>query len=174
MNGDWMARDPFGRIGAPLSAPSILDRLLDAEPDRLTDPPRTRQAQVSDALESLRRDLEAVLNTRRCPNTPPGTLPRLRRSLLTYGVGDFIGANMITREQRALFAATLEDSIRESEPRFRNVAVSVLDPTEAAERILRLRIEATVVLEDSAVPVLFASSINPATLRFSVTAARHV
>ena len=161
-------------VSAPLAAPSLLDRLLDAEPDRLADAPRTRQRQVSDALESLRRDLEAVLNTRRCPNTPPGTLPRLKRSLLTYGVGDFIGANMITREQRATFAATLEESIRESEPRFRNLAVSVLDPRDAGERVLRLRIEAMVVLEDSAVPVLFASSINPATLRFSVAEARHV
>ncbi len=159
---------------APLAAPSLLDRLLDAEPDRLADAPRTRPRQVSDALESLRRDLESVLNTRRCPNTPPGSLPRLRRSLLTYGVGDFIGANMITREQRALFATTLEEAIRESEPRLRNLAITVLDPREASERVLRLRIEATVVLEDSAVPVLFASSINPATLRFSVTEAQHV
>ena len=174
MNGDWRHESSLGGPTAPLAAPSLLDRLLDAEPDRLIDPPRTRQNMVSDALESLRRDLEAVLNTRRCPNTPPKTLPRLRRSLLTYGVGDFIGANMITREQRAVFATTLEESIRESEPRFRNVAVSVLDPNDASERILRLRIEATVVLEDSAMPVLFASSINPATLRFSVTAARHV
>ena len=161
-------------VSASLAAPSLLDRLLDAEPDRLADPPRSRPQQVSDALESLRRDLETVLNTRRCPTTPPGALPQLKRSLLTYGVGDFIGANMITREQRAVFARTLEESIRDSEPRFRNLAVSVLDPHEAGERVLRLRIEAMVVLEDNAVPVLFASSINPATLRFSVAEARHV
>jgi type VI secretion system protein ImpF len=161
-------------VAVPLAAPSLLDRLLDSEPDRLADMPRTRQHQLRDALESLRRDLEAVLNTRRCPATPSAKLPRLKRSLLTYGVGDFIGANMITREQRAVFAATLEESIRESEPRLRNLAVSVLDPRDAGERVLRLRIEAMVVLEDNAVPVLFASSINPGTLRFSVAEARHV
>jgi type VI secretion system protein ImpF len=163
-----------GEVSAPLAAPSILDRLLDGEPDLSVDTPRTRQKQVRDALESLRRDLEAVLNTRRCATTPPAGLPRLRRSLLTYGVGDFIGANMVTREQRQVFAATLEEAIRESEPRFRNLAVSVLDPRDAGERVLRLRIEAMVVLEDSAVPVLFASSINPATLRFSVAEASYV
>ena len=158
----------------PLAAPSLFDRLLDAEPDKTVDPPRTRQKQVSDALESLRRDLETVLNTRRCPRTPPRTLPRLRRSLLTFGMGDFIGANMITREQRQIFAATIEEAIRESEPRLRNLSVSVMDPRDAAERVLRLRIEAMVVLEDSAVPVLFASLINPSTLRFSVAEASYV
>ena len=81
---------------------------------------------------------------------------------------------MVTREQRQVFAATLEEAIRDSEPRFRNLSVSVLDPRDAAERVLRLRIEATVVLEDSAVPVLFASSVNPATLRFSVAEASYV
>jgi type VI secretion system protein ImpF len=158
----------------PLSAPSLLDRLLDREPDLSVDTPRTRQAQMRDALESLRRDLEALLNTRRCAVTPPAGLTRLRRSLLTFGMGDFIGANMVTTEQRQVFAAAMEEAIRESEPRFRNLAVSVLDPREAGERVLRLRIEAMVVLEDSAVPVLFSSQINPATLRFSVAEARHV
>ncbi len=167
--------DTFGRDGvsAPLSAPSLLDRLLDNAPDQEADAPRHRQAQMRDALEALRRDLECVLNTRRCAVTPPKGLPRLRRSLLTYGVGDFIGANLITREQRQVFAARLEEAIRDSEPRFRNLAVSVLDPSHAAERVLRLRIEATVVLEDNALPILFASSINPATMRFSVAEARH-
>ena len=44
----------------------------------------------------------------------------------------------------------------------------MLDPRDSAERVLRLRIEATVVLEDLPVPVLFASSVSPTTLRFSV------
>ena len=160
-------------FSAPLAAPSILDRLLDAEPELSVDTPRSRQKQVGDALESLRRDLEVVLNTRRCPKTPPASLPRLRRSLLTFGVGDFIGANMTTREQRRVFAASLEEAIRECEPRLRALSVSVLDPRDSAERVMRLRIEATVVLEDSAVPVLFASSVNPATLRFSVAEASY-
>jgi type VI secretion system protein ImpF len=161
-------------VAAPLAAPSILDRLLDKEPDLSVDTPRTRQMQLRDALESLRRDLEALLNTRRCPTTPPASLPRLKRSLLSFGMGDFIGANMVTKEQRQIFALSLEEAVRDGEPRFRNLAVTVLDPREAGERMLRLRIEAMVVLEDSAVPVLFSSQINPATMRFSVAGARHV
>ena len=158
----------------PLAAPSLLDRLIDTAPDLSMDPPRTRAAQVRDALDSIRRDLEALLNTRRRPITPPGSLPQLRRSLLSYGTADFIGANLVTIEQRRVFAARLEEAIRESEPRLRHLGVSVLDPKDSSERVLRLRIEASVVLDDVTVPVLFASTISPATLRFSVAEASHV
>ena len=152
----------------PLAAPSILDRLLDDAPDLSVDPPRTRQAQMRDALTSLRRDLEVLLNTRCCATSPPSELPQLRQSLFSFGVSDFMGANMTTVEQRRVFAARLEDTVRACEPRLRNVTVGVMDPRESAERVLRLRIEATIVLEDSPVPVLFTSSISPTTLRFAV------
>ncbi len=158
----------------PLAAPSILDRLLDDAPDLSVDVPRTRQAQMRDALASLRRDLEWLLNTRCCATTPPGSLPQLRRSLLSFGVSDFIGANMTTVEQRRTFAGRLEATVHACEPRLQNVSVSVLDPRESTERVLRLRIEATILLEDSSVPVLFTSSVNPTTLRFSVAEASYV
>ncbi len=160
--------------GVALSAPSVLDRLLDSSPDLSIDPPRTRQTQMREALDSLCRDLETLLNTRRRPITPPASLPQLRTSLLNYGVADFIGANMGTREHREVFASKLEEAIRVFEPRLRDVSVVVLDPQESAERVLRLRIEATVLLVAEPTPVLFASTVNPATLRFSVAEAHHV
>ncbi len=160
--------------GVALSAPSVLDRLLDPAPDLSIDPPRSRQTQRRDALDSLCRDLETLLNTRRRPITPPSALAQLRTSLLSYGVADFIGANMGTREQRDVFAAKIEEAIRTFEPRLQHLSVSVLDPQESAERVLRLRIEATVLLVAEPTPVLFASTVNPATLRFSVAEASHV
>ena len=81
---------------------------------------------------------------------------------------------MSSREQRQAFAAKLEDAIRTFEPRFHNVSVALLDRRDSAERILRLRIEATVHLVAGPTPVLFASAVNPATLRFTVAEASHV
>lgn len=162
------------QVGTTLSAPSVLDRLLDFAPDLRIDPPRTRQTQMRDALDSLSRDLEALLNTRRLHITPPAALQQLRTSLFSYGVADFIGANLGTREQRQVFAVKLEEAIRTFEPRFRNVSVTVQDPRESSERVLRLRIEATVVLVVGPIPVLFTSSVNPTTLRFAVAEASHV
>jgi type VI secretion system protein ImpF len=158
----------------PIDAASLLDRLIDAAPDLSIDPPRSRQNLTRDTLESIRRDLEALLNTRRRPMSPPSALRQLRRSLLSYGTGDFIGANMVTIEQRRTFAAKLEEAIRDSEPRLRHLAVTVLNPRDSSERVLRLRIEAVVSLDDVAMPVLFASTISPSTLRFSVSEASDV
>ncbi len=157
----------------PLAAPSILDRLLDDAPDLAVDPPRTRQAQMRDVLASLRRDMEGLLNTRCCTTTPPAGLPQLRRSLLCYGMSDFIGANMSSADSRRVFASGVELALHNYEPRLRGVSVSVLDPRESAERVLRLRIEASIVLEDASVPVLFTSSVSPTTLRFSVAEASY-
>ena len=160
--------------GVPVGAASLLDRLIDDAPDREQDPPRTRQTQMREALESIRRDLEGLLNTRQCPTSPPAGLPQLRRSLMSYGTADFVGANMVTTEQRRVFAARLEEAIRDAEPRLRHLAVSVLNPRETAERVLRLRIEATITLDDLALPVLFSSTVSPSTLRFSVADASDV
>ncbi len=160
--------------GLPLAAPSLLDRLIDTAPDLSRDPPRGRQDQTRDALDSLRRDLEALLNTRRRPISPPRALTQLRRSLLSFGTADFIGANMVTIEQRRVFALRLEEAIRDSEPRLQHLVVTVLNPRDNAERVLRLRIEATVVFDDLLLPVLFASTISPSTLRFSVSEANDV
>ena len=148
--------------------------MIDAAPDLSIDPPRTRQTQTREALESIRRDLEALLNTRQRPFTPPAALRQLRRSLLSYGTGDFTGANMGTIEPRRVFADRLEKAIRDGEPRLRQLAVTVLNPRDSAERVLRLRIEATVLLDDLALPVLFASTVSPSTLRFSVSEASDV
>ncbi|MGO7917306.1 type VI secretion system baseplate subunit TssE, partial [Rhizobium ruizarguesonis] len=59
------------RLRDRVLARSILDRLIDEAPDRTADPPGSFVDQVRDVREAIRRDLEALLNTRRCPATPP-------------------------------------------------------------------------------------------------------
>ncbi len=147
---------------------SVFDRLLDDAPDLMVEIPQTRAAHTRALTEAVRRDLEALLNARRRPTTPPASLPELRRSLFTYGMSDFVSANLITAEQRRIFAAKLAETIRMFEPRFKSVSVTVLDPRDAAERVLRLRIEALMVIDSDPVPMLFQTNLNPATLRFSI------
>lgn len=151
-----------------LEAPSLLDRLLDAAPELSFDPPTTRQQALRDARAALRRDLEALLNTRSFPRTPPTALKELRSSLLAYGTPDFIGVAMISRDQRLAFARKLEATIRTFEPRLRDALVTVLDSRNATDRLLRLRIEATAVFQEGTVPMAFASAMDPTTLRFQV------
>ncbi len=147
---------------------SLFDRLLDDEPDQRVERIETRQNQLRLALEALRRDLEVLLNTRCCPVTPPKALPELQRSLLTYGTTDFVGTNLLSREQRERFARRIEATILMFEPRFRSVQITALDPRDAAERVLRLRIDAVAVLHEETLPVVLSTEMNPATLSFAV------
>ncbi len=154
--------------GRVLQAPSLLERLLDDAPELPFDPPRTRQQQLRDTRAALRRDLETLLNTRCAPISPPAGLAELRSSLLTFGVPDFIGTSMVGRDQRQAFARRLEALIRTFEPRLQDPKVTLLDSRNATERLLRLRIEATAILHEGATPMMFASEMDPTTMRFQV------
>lgn len=165
-----MAAPPMpGRV---LHAPSLLDRLLDDAPELSFDVPRTRQQVLRDTRAALRRDLEILLNTRCAPATPPPGLPELRSSLLAFGTPDFIGAGMVSRDQRHAFARRLEATIRMFEPRLQDARITVLDSRNSAERLLRLRIEATAVLHEGRGPITLASHLDPTTMRFQVAEER--
>ena len=151
---------------------SLLDRLIDRDPDLAGDPPRMIGEQVNEIRESLRRDVEALLNTRRCPTTPsPDPESDLSDSLLTYGVDGFFATNLVTDEQRTAFARSLEESIRRCEPRLEDVRVSALPPRQQGERSLRLRIEAVHHLQRGLPAIAFETAVDPTTQRLQIEAA---
>jgi len=53
---------------------SVLDRLIDQEPERKLEPPLTRSQSLRELKAALRRDLEWLLNTRRTIEEPPASL----------------------------------------------------------------------------------------------------
>lgn len=149
---------------------SVLDRLLDDEPDRAQDRPTLIGAQVRELREAIRRDLETLLNTRRCPQSPPSLLEDLGNSLRSYGVDGFVSANLLTDAARTQFAYTLERRIALFETRLTDVRVTVLRNRAIAERALRLRIDGYFRLHDGMPPISFESTMDPSTQRFLVEA----
>ena len=147
---------------------SLLDRLIDDEPERATDPPFQRSVQLRRLREGFRRDLESLLNTRRVPVTPPSAFTALREALPSYGVEDFVGAPLATPEQRADLAQALELTIKAFEPRFRSVKVTLVKGRDPLERLLRIRIEAVVHLGAGPEPVAFETALDPAIRSFAV------
>jgi type VI secretion system protein ImpF len=150
-------------------ARSVLDRLLDADPDLAADPRRTIGEQVDSLREGLRRDVEILLNTRRRPLSPPDDLAD---SLMGYGVDGFFLVNLVTDDQREAFAQGLAHRIRRFEPRLGEVRVSVLPNRAAAQRSLRLRIEAVHRLQPGMPPISFETAVDPSTQRIRVEAGR--
>jgi len=165
--------DPLARFQrtSETLARSLLDRLIDQDPDLSGDPLRTIGEQIKELREGLRRDLEALLNTRRCPTTPSEDPDSdLSDSLLTYGADGFFTTSLVTDGQRDDFARSVEARIRQCEPRLENVRVSALPPRNPGERSLRLRIEAVHRLQRGFPAIAFETAIDPTTQRLRVEA----
>jgi len=159
----------MARIDAdqPLS-PSVLDRLLDDEPENTREPPRSRYQVLRDLKQSVRRDLENLLNTRwRCTKWPPD-LDQLEESLANYGIPDFSGTNFGSAESREQLRAIVEQVIRKFEPRFKSVKVVLLSNKDETDRRLRLRIDAVLYAEPSPERVVFDSKLEPIRGDFAV------
>jgi len=152
-------------------ARSILDRLIDEAPDRAFDPPMNLADQVRDMRESIRRDLEALLNTRRCPEAPPAILAELKDALVSYGVDGMVSANLVTDEAKLELARMIERRISMFETRLSDIRVTILKSRTMTERALRMRIQATFRLHEGMPPISFESTIDPSTQRFLVEAA---
>ncbi|TBZ26591.1 type VI secretion system baseplate subunit TssE [Rhizobium leguminosarum] len=159
------------RLRDRVLARSILDKLIDEAPDRTVDPPMSFVDQVRDVREAIRRDLEALLNTRRCPATPPAALSELRDALVSYGVDGIVSANLMTDQAKLKLAQAIERRIALFETRLSDVRVTILKSRTMTERALRMRIQATFRLHEGMPPISFESTIDPSTQRFLVEAA---
>jgi type VI secretion system protein ImpF len=143
--------------------PSLLDRLLDDNPGVQQEAPITAQQSLRNLHQAVRRDLEALLNTRRRCGTYPPQLKELDKSLVNYGIADFAGANLSSTESRSQFVRMLESAIRRYEPRFKSIRATLLDNVEPLDRTLRFRIDAVVYAEPAPENLVFDSSLEPVT-----------
>ena len=142
---------------------SIIDRLIDDNPGVQREiAPTSAQAQ-RDLYAAVRRDLEALLNTRQRVAGLPNGMPGLEQSLVNYGIPDFTGINLSSLASRQKFVRLIEAVIRRYEPRFKSIRVGLLDNAEPLDRTLRFRIDAVVYAEPTPEKVVFDSALEPVT-----------
>jgi type VI secretion system protein ImpF len=154
-------------LDQPLQA-SVLDRLVDANPELEREPTKSRGQHLAELRQSVRRDLEWLLNTRRRCLGWPGDLGELEESLVNYGIPDFTAASMSSEDQRDQFRAAVETVIRRFEPRFQRVEVILLDNSDQLDRTLRFRIEALIYADPAPEAMIFDSVLEPSTRAFQV------
>jgi type VI secretion system protein ImpF len=143
--------------------PSVLDRLLDDNPGAKSEPPQSRNQVLREMKQSVRRDLENLLNTRWRSTGWPEDLDELELSLANYGIPDVTGADLAAARDRERFCRTLERVIRHFELRFKRVTVERLENTDPTDRTLRFRIDALLHAEPAPEPVVFDSAMEPST-----------
>lgn len=149
----------------------LLDRLLDAEPDRPRDPPPSAAETIVRLRQAVRRDVEALLNARRPWLSVPERFAALRRSPLGYGIADFTAGAFNERQQRQRLCADVEDAIGRFEPRLSEVRVQVVDD-DPLRATLRLRIDALLNMEPAPEIVVFDTEVDPTTAEVVVRPSR--
>jgi type VI secretion system protein ImpF len=143
--------------------PSVLDRLLDDDPTATQEVPKSRTQVLRELKQSVRRDLENLLNTRRCWSGWPDHLEELGESLVNYGLPDITGLDLASGEQREEFFRTLEAVVRYFEPRFAKVSIEIQENSEMVDRTLRMRIDGLLHATPAPEPVVFDSAVELAT-----------
>jgi type VI secretion system protein ImpF len=138
---------------------SVLDRLLDYEPDVSYEPPASRAKSMRLFRQAVRRDLEWLLNTRQVARGLPAGLKELNSSLAAYGLPDFTSASADGDDDQALVREAIEATIQTFEPRLQDVVVT-LEPPRETERALRFRIDALLMIDPAPEAVTFDTTLQ--------------
>jgi type VI secretion system protein ImpF len=146
---------------------SVLDRLLDYDPRESREAPRSRSASLRELRQSVRRDLEWLLNTRTRPNLPEEGLEEARRSVAWYGLRDLTGVAAKSQQEQNRLKKELESAISVFEPRFLDVKIT-LEPPDSTDRQLRFRIEARLDVDPTPEPIAFDSVLETGSGEFAL------
>lgn len=134
--------------------PSVLDRLIDFEPNVTSESPKSRSRSLRELKQAVRRDLEWLLNTRRYAGEVSSTLEEVPNSVVMYGLPDFTAIAAKSPAEQKRLVKELESAIRNFEPRFMDLRIT-LEPPTSVERVLRFRIDARLKVEPTPEPVTF-------------------
>jgi type VI secretion system protein ImpF len=162
---------PARSAAQPLTLPSVLDRLLDDEPDQ---PQRgvSLLYDIKDFKAALARDLEALLNTR---NTDINGLfegyPLAAASVTRYGIADLSSLTLNSPDDRERLRSSVKSAIATFEKRLRQVEVTLNAPEKPGkhpERTLHFRVDAVLQVHPHKPPVVFDATLELSSSAYQV------
>lgn len=117
--------------------PSLLDRLTDLEPEKGTEPRRSRVIDIGRLREIIRRDLSWLLNTNNLETQIDAErYPNVVRSVLNFGVREVSG-DFSTTDRAKEMQAAIQNAVTLFEPR---VDAAGLRVTMREEQLDRTRV----------------------------------
>jgi len=148
--------------------PSVLDRLVDAEPELAADPHITREESERRYRLAVQRDVEALLNTRRTMIPAPDWCPELRQSVYDFGLIDTTSIPVATKSGKDRLLTALQDAIERFEPRLARPRVRLLDAQQVRAPQLRFVVEAVLVMDPGREDVVFDTVLEIASGEYDV------
>ena len=146
---------------------SLLDRLIDQEPERKLEPPLSRAQSLREMKAALRRDLEWLLNTRRTIEEAPASLKELEHSLYNYGLPDLSSLYLRSSNDQEILLKAIRTAVNFFEPRLLNIKVT-LEPTGDDRRVLHFAIEGLLRMDPAPEHVFFDTVLEPMSGQYQV------
>lgn len=146
---------------------SVLDRLLDFEPKETRESPKSRLKSLRELKQSVKRDLEWLLNARAYAGEIDEKLEEVLKSVAVYGLPDFTGISAKSRTEQADLTKAIETAISYFEPRFLDLKVT-LEPISNVDKALKFRIEARLDVEPTPEPIVFDTVLELGSGEFNV------
>lgn len=127
-------------VGPPIRnlLPSVLDRLVSADAGPA---PSATGVPLAVVLEAVRRDVEALLNTRQNTDPELAQFPELAKSVYGFGMPELVSRRALSGADREAIGRLMADAIARHEPRVRGVRAVVIPPDHPTERRLKFKIE---------------------------------
>jgi type VI secretion system protein ImpF len=147
--------------------PSVLDRLIDEEPNISSEPPKSRSRSLVELKQSVRRDLEWLLNTRQYIGELDKNLEQVPKSVAMFGLPDFTGASAKSPSEQKRLIKQIETAVKFFEPRFLDVKITY-EPLKGVERVLKFKIEARLDIEPAPEPIVFDTVLQLGSGNFEV------
>jgi len=124
--------------------PSLLDRLLDDEPNREEEAPLSEQAALRLIKHGLQRDVEDLLNSRRSIGSLSPSFEELADSLVNYGMDRPHSSDAKRSRSQSSLCQRIADTIRRFEPRLLEVRAFPNLPASSpirSDRVMKFTIE---------------------------------
>ena len=147
--------------------PSVLDRLIDFDPKSSQDAPKSLSNSMQELKQSVRRDLEWILNTRCFLDDIDEGLEETRKSVMVFGLPDFTGISAKSHVEQKRLSKSVETAIKNFEPRFIDLKVT-LEPINNIDRLLKFRIEASLDIDPTPEPIVFDTVLQLGSGEFEV------
>jgi type VI secretion system protein ImpF len=125
---------------------SIIDRLIDPDSDGTSWRPGYSTDQM---VDSVRRDLEDLLNTHTTESDLPPQYAELRNSIVAFGIPDLVSNQSAGPMVIERIRLKLEQAIARFEPRLTNVRAKILKPEVGTIMRVEFEISASLHVDPS-------------------------
>lgn len=147
---------------------SLLDRLIDFEPESRVEAPTTRAESLRQFRQAVKRDLEWLLNTTRMPIDIPEACEELRNSLLFYGLPDITSISLQDHGAERQLMRSFEAALQTFEPRLAHARVTSSEPQKKRKQAITFHIEAILLVDPAPERIAFDTVLEITNGAYSV------